>query len=472
MIFYGGKNKDSYQVLKAEPAKKFDVYSVKNTWWWKFVRIFLQIIISVLTAIIARMVDGILPGLGVAIEFGVNTLTDLIFNLIENDGKIDWVDFGISAGFNSASAISRGFKVFKALRTQNKVLSLADNIVAKNTEFKNQFKQTAKTIAEFGAKGDTLKIANYKSIKNTTSAILETVNNSENIFKHTFVESKQIFNRTKKILDGATKVFTKIRVFISLLTSPRFAAKKAVDFAIKIPRRKIVKTFNNFASDKIKKIFYKGRKTLKESLRSIPLNSSWIDSITILQTNSPWDLKNLNAVIKFNKNATNNKKPVVLWQKDSKLIFDFLTTSSPGAHYLKYFAWGWDIGKILRKYNSFITLTTIPLFSNLINTLASSYRTINAIHQSLQEEKWLWNKNKKSLIEEFKKGAQEGLLKGWNFKYIRPAVSFGRSIIEKRPNYVIQSFAKGTRKAFFYHSAYQKLKKYTYKKHRGRRKWK
>lgn len=471
MLTYSGKSKNAYEIVKADHKEKFKEYSLKNTVWWKWVRLILQTATSISITFLGKFIDSIIPGLGTAIEFGLETLIDLIFNLIENDGKVDWVDFGITAGFNVAGAITKGLKLFKATRSHNKVLSLADNIIDSNVKFKSKFKQGAKQLATFGTKSLTDDAPhNYKAFKETSKEILSTLNNSENLFKKTAEQSKEAFSKTKTFLNKVTKAFTKARTVVSILTSPRFAAKKAIDLALKKPRKKIVKAFNKFATEKVKKLFSKGRKTLKESMKRIPLNSSWLDTITILETNSAWDFKNLNAVIRFKKYT--KKKPVILWQKDSKLIMQFLTTSSPGSHYLRYFAWGWDIGKILRKFNGFIAMSTIPLFSNLINTIAHSYRTINAIHESIKKDKWLWNQGFKTVAEEFKQGAKQGALKGWNFKYIRPAVSFGRSILENKPMYAIKAGTKGLRKAAFYHQFSKTIKNYTYVKPRGRRKWK
>ncbi|MDD1375966.1 hypothetical protein PT303_03590, partial [Metamycoplasma hyosynoviae] len=244
------------------------------------------------------------------------------------------------------------------------------------------------------------------------------------------------------------------------------------DIAIKKPRKKIVKIFNNFISKKVKEVFLKGKKTFRESMKRIPLNSSWLDNITIIQPDNTWSLKFLNAIVRFKKRETNNKKPVVLWQKNSKLIMEFLTTSSPGRHYLKYFAWGWDIGKILRNYSGFIALTKIPLFSNLIGTLANSYRTINAIHESIKKDNWLWKQNFEDIKADMLKGAKEGALKGWNFKYIRPAISVARSAIEGKGNYAIRAGEKAIKKTAFYVAYSKKIKNYSYKKPKGGRRWK
>ncbi|MDC8919265.1 hypothetical protein [Metamycoplasma hyosynoviae] len=473
MLLYSGKSKYAYLSIKANQAKEFKEYLVRNTWWWKWLRLIVQTVSAIGIGILGKFIDVFIPGLGTFIEFALNTLIDLMFNLIENEGKIDFVDFGLSAGFNAAGAISKVFKQFKAARVKNNVLSLADNIKDSSEQFKSQFKNSAKKLTLFGTR--TLKenaIPNYKAFKNTSSELVKTLDKSKQIFKETAIASKQSFEKTKTFLNKTTKVFTKIRTFVSLLTSPRYAAKKAIDIAIKKPRKKIVKIFNNFISKKVKEVFLKGKKTLREAMKRIPLNSSWLDNITIIQPDNTWSLKFLNAIVRFKKRETNNKKPVVLWQKDSKLIMEFLTTSSPGRHYLKYFAWGWDIGKILRNYSGFIALTKIPLFSNLIGTLANSYRTINAIHESIKKDNWLWKQNFEDIKADMLKGVKEGALKGWNFKYIRPAISVARSAIEGKGNYAIRAGEKAIKKTAFYVAYSKKIKNYSYKKPKGGRRWK
>ena len=168
MLTYSGKSNNAYEIVKANHKEKFKEYSLKNTVWWKWVRLILQTAISISVTFLGKFIDGLIPGLGTAIEFGLETLLDLIFNLIENDGKVDWVDFGITAGFNVAGAITKGLKLFKAARSHNKVLSLADNIIDSNVKFKKQFKQGAKQLATFGTKplkGNNL--SNYNTFKKT-----------------------------------------------------------------------------------------------------------------------------------------------------------------------------------------------------------------------------------------------------------------------------------------------------------------
>lgn len=467
MLYYAGKSNFAYQSVKADRVKPI----VISNWWLKWLRIVIQTLSSIVLSVTTRFIDGFVPGLGLALEFSFDTLIDLLFNWIENNEKIDWADFSITAGFNAAGSIVKGFKLFKAARAQNKVLSLADNIIDSNKQFKKQFKNTAKELSKFGATNvKDATTTHYEAIKESALAVEEKLNNK--IFKDTAKSSKVIFDKTKEVLNKTTKVFTKIRTFVSLLSSPRFAAKKTVDTLIKKPRRKIVKKFNKFATEKVKKIIFKGKKTLDESMKRIPLASSWLDTITILRSNNVWDFKNVNAIIRFKKQETHNKKPVILWQKNKKLILEFLTTSSPGTHYLTHFAWGWDIGRILRNFNGFIALSKIPLFSNLISTIAHSYKTINAIAKSIKKDEWLWNQDKNDLAPDIFNGAKEGALKGWNFKYIKPLVSYARSEIEHNPTYGIRAASVGVRKAMFYSSFSKPIKNYSYKKMKGARKWK
>lgn len=474
MIYYGGKSKHTYSIVQASQAKQFKEYLIKNTWWWKWLRLIFQTIAAIGISILGKMIDVFVPGLGTLVEFILNTLVDLIFNLIENEGQVDWEDFGISTGFNLLTAVTKGFKHFKGFKTSNKVFSLADNINDQNTAFKAQFKTSAKTLSKFGTKPiEANGIANYKRFKGVTSELVKELGNNTSTFKQTVTQSKEIIEKTKNVVTKITKTFAKVRTFVSLLTSPRYAAKKVVDLIIKKPRQKIVKVFNKFVTGKVKKVFLNGKKSLKDSMKKIPLNSSWIDNITIIEPPSNvWSLNLLNAVIRFKRIETHNKKPVILWQKNSKLIMEFLTTSSPGRHYLKNFAWGWDIGKIIKKFNSFIVLSKIPLFSNLIGTIFNGYKTVYTIVNSIKRDKWLWNQDWDNMKSDMIKGAKEGFLRGWNFKYVRPATSFIRSAIEKNPGYSMKAATKAIKKGIFYAAYSNSIKNYSYKKPRGGRRWK
>ncbi|MDC8919692.1 hypothetical protein [Metamycoplasma hyosynoviae] len=478
MLYFSGKNAKAYEVIKALQTKPFKKYSLKDSKWWKWVRLILQTISSILISIATEAINAIIPGLGTALDFAFNTLIDLAFNLIENDGKIDWIDFAINTGFNAAGAVVKGFKQFKALRSHNMMLSLADNISDTNKAFKKQFQQSAKQLAKFGAEDlDNAMIANYKTFKKTSTNLLNTLEktqrdfsliNQNDIFKETAIASKTAYNSTKKVLTKTTNALVKARAFITLLSSPRYAAKKAIDLVLKKPRNKLVKTFNKFISDKVKKVILRGKRTFDDAIKRIPLNSQWIESIGIYKGHSPWDLTKISAVIRFRPLATKSKKPILLWQKDSKLISNFLTTASPGKYYLDNFAWGWDVGKILRKYSSFIALSKIPLLSNLIGTLAHSYKTTIGISRSIKKDKWLWNQSWEDIKKDFVEGLRDGATKGWKFKYIQPATSFIRSAIEKQPTYAIRGMQVLTRKSIYYNKL-KPIRNYQYSKSKGGR---
>ncbi|MGC7178991.1 hypothetical protein ACP0CE_03300, partial [Metamycoplasma hominis] len=109
--------------------------------------------------------------------------------------------------------------------------------------------------------------------------------------------------------------------------------------------------------------------SFNDSLKNIPLPSKWLRSISFFAGHNPWDFARTSAIVYFKPKPTNNKAPVFLFQKNTNLLAGFLGCESPGKYYLDNFAWGWSIGKIIRKYSKFMSFYRIPLFSNLLETI-------------------------------------------------------------------------------------------------------
>lgn len=124
-----------------------------------------------------------------------------------------------------------------------------------------------------------------------------------------------------------------------------------------------IKSYANELKLKISNKFYRER-LANQKQNYQPLNSQWIDGIEIkpVLPNFLPEIQNIEAqivdvIIYFKKPPSVDakwKEPVKLYKlfyiKD---VLPFLSASSPGQYYLKYFAWGWRIGALLRYFKNF-----------------------------------------------------------------------------------------------------------------------
>ncbi|WP_412031264.1 hypothetical protein [Metamycoplasma buccale] len=458
MLVYDNKIKDKNYVEIANKTKESTLSTLANCKWFRFLRVFLQLLINVLIAITTSLINTAIPGTGLFLDFFLSQGTDLLFNFIFN-GKIDWKEYGITSLFNSIPFITKGFKYIKNFRSNNKILSLADNIRLRNSEFKKSLLTSAKDLNKFGSKTtleNKLLVPNYRFFETHNAKLLDTLKTASD-FQTTYAKSLASYRNFEQGFKFFRKSFSRTRNIVSLFSSPRYAGKKLIDIILKKPKQLLTKKWNAWVTPKVKEIFRIGKKTLDESLKDISLNSSWLDSVKIYQSNNPWDLKVVNALVRFQPNKTNNKEPVLLWQKNINNITNLILANSPGKYYLDNFAWGWEIGKIIRLQSAFFKVSKIPIFSNFIGTLAYSARTIQSIVKNFKKDNWLWNQSKDKLLSEVWSGIRENTGKGWNFKYLKGAIAIGRSFSSGNSFYVIQRGLRVGNRRFFYKHFKNKL---------------
>lgn len=440
-------------------APKLQVENSNLFGWWRFL---IQTALSVGIGVISNLFA---PGVGVIFEAGAEIISDLLFDLIENNGKFDLLNFGLSTALNLLPFANKGIKLFSK-RAKNKFYGLAENIADKNSNLKKALKQNANDVFEIG----TNKQRRYFS-KAATIPEFEKVGKfltsergfhiAENGLDFDAIYKTKEFKHTKTTADLENKIIkaklenVRKKIFISRqivssITSPFYLGKKLSDLATRKAKRNFNKKINNYIQKVLEPKIQKKFKFLNNFFENtdkawLPLNSSWIRAIRIIKNNEKWNFHTASFVIKFNPATTNNKKALYIANKNVDVILGFLTAESPGAYYIDNFAWGWEIGKLLRERHLFFVSSKIPLFQSALNTIIWTSKTFTEIIKSLKKEEWEWNQP--DFFNNFSKGVLDNLFfKGWRIKYLTPSIYVGRGIYNKNSRYFMTTGLKSANK--------------------------
>ncbi|WP_027119437.1 hypothetical protein [[Mycoplasma] testudinis] len=430
-------------VYKVDLLKKKEQAKIQASlpWWARlFISIGSQFVSSAIVGLLAFFTGGIAAPLAFLIEFGINAGIDLAIDIAtgQTDGLTIAFDVllnfiptftkykgGIFSGLNS-----------KVARIGNSIDDLHDSTI---------FKQLSEQLDTFGKNGVNKISRNYYQ----TDALIDSL-------KFEGLGSKVLSSSRKatysKISNGI-RVYNKTLGLVSkvsaIVTSPNYAIKKATQFIFKKPIAFINKKING-QIDKIVDFFKSGtkltRKTAEKLKNRFYFNSRWIDYIQFMP--SSYGVGFVNAVVRFKPEATNNKKPVVLFNKNINDIAQFISSPRPGHHYLENFCWGWKISRILDFNKQLATLSFIPLFSNLITPTITTFNTIRRIQKQIEEKQkigWL----DQNMIREALTGAGQAVLNGISFKGLGWIKAGAKTILNKDPRYLanygarkITSYAK------------------------------
>ncbi|MBN0919683.1 hypothetical protein [[Mycoplasma] gypis] len=435
----------------------------------RFLRILISFFTNIANAVISGIINTLIPGSGILVEWLLNQSTDLIIELIFNNGKINWRDYTIASAFNSIPFIYKQAKIFKNVKMYNKPLSVADNFVEQSKNFKAQFKNNFKELNNFGNESYSKSVIfpNYKEWDIKHNYFLREFDNIETGIKH--ADSLKEFKKFQASFNKFRKNFTRTKNTISVLTSPRYAGKKVVDIALKKPRSYISKSWNNFVkkqSKKFEEIYKTKTKAIEDSIKKIEFDSTWLDYLKIYKNNNPWDLFSVNCLLVFQTQPTRGKAPVFLFNKNAKLIAQWFESASAGKFYLNNFAWGWEVGKFLRKYSDFAKVSKIPIFASTLGTFLYTFKTVQSVAKTIENKKWEYKKSNEFIKSEFFKGVKENSLKGINLKYITPTTSFVRSVSNSNPFYISQNALKQANKRIYLNGYKNTLKSKTFRKRR------
>lgn len=390
---------------------------------------FLHVALDIGASFLGSFVNTFAPGLGLVIEYGLSTALDLGFNAAINYGNINWQDFGISAGINAIPFVTRGIRYAANTHKTNKFFQLAKNLKKEGQEeLSEKITKIAANYSELGV--DKAKFIDQKSLLKKE---LKLFNNDS--FLRTLSDNKNIYYFLNKKVQNIQKAFTHLRSMVSLLTSPSYLAKKAVDTVFKHPKAYLNKQLGKFT--KLLKNTFKSKpikKVVKKASNYIWIDhSSWLERMSINKVNNPWDIKAINAVLYFKKNATKSKKnpkgkePVRLWNKSIDELIKLVCAKSPGRYYLNNIAYGHIVGRFIRKFEMFQAFPIHPIFSNLIETSLFTFRTINSLIMNFKRQKWVWLEDKNIILNEIVKGVKENVFKGWRAPGFQFISSMARS---------------------------------------------
>lgn len=400
-----------------------------------------------------------------AINFGLSFVTAGVSLILEPLIQIAWdsfldyvvyreefngVDFAINALINSIPLISAGAKKLYQ-SSKNGVRALTKNAVVKSLNYSDELADIAKQIERFGTKGSK---ASYKNL-NVSDLLLDSL------------KTKKAYDTTRaiKLLSYSSKLrlinkeIQRTRKIISAVSSPSYLVKKFFDKTIQPYKKQITNLVNTKYDELVKKLLPKIKKPFElkqlakiEKRTFIPLNSHWIQGIQFMSSVSP-TLQNFKIYFKEKV----HKKPITVMNKDFIKSYGIVNAISPGQYYLNNFAWGWDIGKLLR-FNSSEVKSFQKASSELyraFNNFIFSYKSFYSLTQ-LQK-----NWSLENISKQIKQGTYQAL---FNWNSIKPVKFIGQTIraaTSIKPMNLLKKFVprKAIRKAVSVGTKYTKLKR-------------
>ncbi|MGY6172319.1 hypothetical protein ACW95P_03180, partial [Candidatus Mycoplasma pogonae] len=422
-----------------------------------------QTLTQIGVSILIKPLQAIAPGVGIILEAGLSVANDLLWDYVFDSGS-STQDIAISIASNILPFAN---KVGKHVigKYKNRFYGIASQI--NDLDMKAQLKKLGKEAYKIGRSNEILKYSKkfsneIENISNARRAYFKFGQNMPKLkaenFKTTLLQNKEEI----KILNSRIKQYKKVifttRQLISAATSPEYLAKKTSDLLTSPFKRKINKyineNFKNFKKTLAKKYKFFDKYS-DDYLEKIPVKSKVISHIKFIPNNNTWDFYNVSCIVYFRKDATssknnpNGKPPIYLSNKSMSKIVEFINSSSPMAHYLDNFAWGWDVGKFLRENKQFMFISKIPVFGSLANTIIWSQKTVSRLITSIKNSDYEW-KNK-NLIGEFGKGLKDNALKGWKIPYLSPISYVARGALTNNPRYITTTAFKQTNKVLKTH---------------------
>ncbi|WP_027335086.1 hypothetical protein [Mycoplasmopsis felifaucium] len=440
MVLLSSIKNDFYTLKASEKPKTKRKLPALGRWFLNISRL----VLSIGASFISEAVNVVAPGVGMLVDWGLNTLIDAIANLIENYGDFQADEFLISAGMNLIPFVLKGLRRVSNFVKGNKVLGFADNLKLSNKSLADTVKQQANKLNYYGVNNIVNNIDDTITNYSANNLAFKKINDNFKQMNKTLLEANK-FIGNKNILQQsqnlakASKIMHNVRVASTLILSPRYAARKLVQKLTDKPWKAVSNTWNNWIDSKVKNItkrVIKGTaKTVEEAQKNIALNSHWLYSLKIYKAYNPWNTSVVNALLTFRPETTNNKKPVLLVQKSYSHIMNLIQSPSAGKYYLKNFAWGWEVGKFLRNFGQYSLKSKMPLFTRFISNFNYTFKSLEYIVKSIKNvNKNKWNNLGNELVEGFK----EGMLKKPNFKFIDPLVQSFKSSITGNSYYAIK----------------------------------
>ena len=426
-------------------AKQLEnVVQPKKKKWWQ---ILLNVFLGIITIPIEMVATAFLgPVGGMLVSVASDVATNILGDVINGDNPWDLQNIIFNIVTPIASVVPKTFNLSKLAKSPlRKMGEFYQNKKLNNLAVKfNNGLLNSKDI-DFSKLGTRKYKEILKDVSLDDISDLKVTNKS---FSH-FYENYKI--RYKKI-EKFNKYLRKAQKGLSYISDPNLVSKSLYSWVIKkTPIYDYIKKANNklklFKKRVYSKFFKNQEKRLKKLI--IPLNHTkapWILGVKLFNVKGTMNYYHM--TIYFDKLITNNKPPVILYNKSWRVVYSFLTTPSAGKYYIDNFSFGWDLGKILR--NSKLIVNSFKLAPFISQYYQTFYLSMNFIRKATQivdsvltgdiVQKWKESFNIQNTISNITFGVSEHLKVGGTT--IRAVV---KSIQQNKPIYVAKHLKNRSR---------------------------
>lgn len=324
----------------------------KPSKFWSFIHAILDFIGEIIVGAIVEVVNFLTFGIkvvGQIVEVVLGTIKDITVDLITGK-KIDWKQVGKNAlwraGTISYAYAAKKFSTFIKTIKQSKHIKTISKIEKIGKQVTSFIKNPASLF----------KYMANKATYHITKALQKTSIMKKLLKKYSF---KQIKHFIQKSIRYATLSTSLTIGFINSKDKSKFVFDRSRSllrlYSKKWTKSIINKTTNKYIQKLAKKdcqSVQKYQNALKRNSQTwIKFTSSWIDGVKIASTD--WIENENDSFISyyvfFNPTTTKNKNPLLFINRPISEFNSFLTATSKGKYYLDNFAWGWEIGRAIRR---------------------------------------------------------------------------------------------------------------------------
>lgn len=392
-------------------------------------------------------------GISLILEPLIQIAWDSFLDYVVYGEQFNAVDFSINALVNSIPLISAGAKKLYQ-SSKNGIRTLTRNSVVKSLHSSKHLKEIAKDVERLGT----------KAVKNTYKDSYKTIKVNDLLLDTLKSKKAYDYSRAFKLLSYSRKLrlinreIQRTRKVISAVSSPSYLVKKLFDKTVQPYKKQITKIINTKYEEMLKKALPKIKKPFElkqlakiEKKTFIPLNSHWVQGIQFMSSVSP-TLQNFKIYFKEKV----HKKPITVMNKDFLKSYGIVNSYSPGRYYLNNFAWGWEIGKLLRYHSA--EVKGFQKFSSDLNRAFNNFIFSYKSFYSLTQIQKNWSVE--NITKQLKQGAFQAL---FNWNGIKPVKFIGqtaRALTEIKPMNLLKKYVprKAVRRAISSTTKYVKLK--------------
>ncbi len=416
----------------------------KKKWW----QILLNVLLGIITIPIEMAATAFLgPVGGMLVSVAADVTTNILGDVVNGNNPWDLQNIIFNIVTPIASVVPKTFNLSKLAKSPlRKMGEFYQNKKLNNLAVKfNNGLLNSKDI-------DYSKLGKRKYDELLKDVSLDDLKDLKQFTTKGFSHWHENYKLKYKKIEKFNTYLRKAQKGLSYISDPNLASKTLFSWIVKkTPIYDVIKNVNKKLKFFKKKIYSKFFKNQEKRLKKliIPLNHTkapWILGVKLFNVRGTMNYFHMS--IYFDKKITNNKAPVILYNKSWRVVYAFLTTPSAGKYYIDNFSFGWQLGKILK--NGKLIVNSFKLAPFLSQYYQTFYLSMNLIRKTTNivdavltgdiVQKWKESFNLQNTISNITFGVSEHLKVGGTT--VRAIV---KSIQYQKPIYLSKHLKNRTR---------------------------